>query len=112
MSIEESIAAAVAAQLAPLRAELRQMTAEVQALRRALPPQLLTQAQAAEHLGLSLSTVRRRVKDGTLPSKRVGRSVRVDVSAMHSPTEGEVAARVLDIRGTLGRGKERAHGAA
>jgi len=37
MSIEDAIDGALAAQLAPLRAEIRRLTAEVEAVRRALP---------------------------------------------------------------------------
>jgi excisionase family DNA binding protein len=111
VSIEDIITAAFATQLEPLRAELRAVRAELQALHRAVPPQLLTLQQAAKHLGLSLSTVRRRAKDGTLPVKRIGRSLRVDVSQMHAATEAEVAARVVSIRGTLATTKERLDGA-
>lgn len=101
MSIEETLAAAVSAQLEPMRAELRRMTAELAAMRRALPPQLVTMTQAAKALGLSLSTVRRRVRDGSLPSKRVGRSVRVDLAAVSGPAESEVNAGVVELRATM-----------
>lgn len=101
MSIEESIASALSAQLEPMRAELRRVTAELEALRRALPPQLVTMTEAAKRLDVSLSTVRRRVKDGELPSRNVGRSVRVDLSALRGPTEREVNAGVVRLRDTM-----------
>lgn len=108
MSIDETIAAAVEAQVSPVLAELRRLTAEVEALRRALPARLVKMREAAEQLGVSLATVRRRVKDGSLPSKKLGRSVRVDLSAA-APAEA-VEARVLDIRTTLAARRERASG--
>lgn len=43
------------------------------------PPTLISIAQAAERLGLSTDTVRRRIADGTLPARRVGpRTIRLD----------------------------------
>jgi excisionase family DNA binding protein len=83
MTIEETIAAVIEAKLAPLESELRRMSAEVEALRRALPPQLVTLPEAARHLSVSVATVRRRVKDGSIPSRRIGRSVRVDLGGLH-----------------------------
>ena len=90
MSIEDAIGGALAAELAPLRAEIRRLTSDVEAVRRALPPQLVSVAEAAEALGLSVATVRRRVKDGTLPYRQIGRSLRVDLSAQRAATEAEV----------------------
>lgn len=103
MSIEDTIAAAVQSHVSPLLIELRRLAAEIEAMRRALPPQLVTMSEAAERLGVSLATVRRRVKDGTLPVKRVGRSPRVDLSSLHPAPADDVAARVVDIRTTLAR---------
>lgn len=110
MSIEDTIAAAVQAHVSPLVAEVQRMTAELEALRRALPSRLVTLAEAAEQLGVSLATVRRRVRDGSLPSKRIGRAVRVDLSALGSTAAHDVDARVLDIRTTLAARRERASG--
>jgi len=90
MSIEDAISGTLAAQLAPLRAEIRRLTAEVEAVRRALPPQLVSVAEAAKALGVSVATVRRRAKDGTLPVRWIGRSLRVDLSAQRVSTEAEV----------------------
>lgn len=45
----------------------------------------LNAAEAAERLGISLRTVRRRIADGSLPSVRIGRSVRIPVSALELP---------------------------
>jgi excisionase family DNA binding protein len=40
-------------------------------------PRLLSVAMVATHLGVSTKTVRRLIKDGLLPSHRVGRQTRV-----------------------------------
>jgi excisionase family DNA binding protein len=65
-------------EVAAIKEEVSAQRAEIAELRRALPPALVTQRVAAECLGVSLSTVQRRTKDGSLPVRRVGRSVRVD----------------------------------
>lgn len=48
-------------------------------------PDYLTAAKAAARLGISLRTVRRRIADGSLPSVRIGRAVRVPVAALDLP---------------------------
>ena len=53
-------------------------------------PQLLTQLQAAKRLNVSLSTVKRLVRVGELPAKRMGSAVRVrlvDVDGFASRTD-------------------------
>ena len=45
----------------------------------------LTAAQAADRLGISLRTVRRRIADGSLPSVKIGSAVRVPASALAPP---------------------------
>ena len=45
----------------------------------------LTAAEAAERLGISLRTVRRRIADGSLPSVKLGGAVRIPVSALEPP---------------------------
>ncbi len=97
-SIEEAILAAVRAVVAPLAEELRQTRAAVEALREALPPALLDVHAAAEQLGVSESTIRRQIREGVLPVRRVGRSVRVDVSAMKPISEEHVAALAREAR--------------
>jgi excisionase family DNA binding protein len=52
----------------------------------------LTAAEAAERLGISLRTVRRRIADGTLPAVRIGGSVRIPVSAIEAPPPAAPAA--------------------
>jgi excisionase family DNA binding protein len=53
----------------------------------------LTAAEAANRLGISLRTVRRRIADGSLSSVRIGGAVRIPVSALPQPEERPVSAR-------------------
>ena len=48
-------------------------------------PDYLTATEAASRLGISLRTVRRRIADGSLPSARIGRAVRIPVAALDLP---------------------------
>jgi excisionase family DNA binding protein len=45
----------------------------------------LTAAEAAARLGISLRTARRRIADGSLPSVRIGRAVRIPATALDLP---------------------------
>jgi excisionase family DNA binding protein len=111
VTIEEAIAAAVAAQVRPVQVELARVARELADLRRALPPSLVTLQDAASRLGVSLSTIRRKVAAGEIPSIRVGRSVRLDLGALRPLDVDEVAqlaraaredrpARDVDLRNT------------
>jgi excisionase family DNA binding protein len=92
MTLEAAISEAVERAVAPLVETQRKLVAEIEQLRRALPAQLVTVKEAAEALGVHEDTIRRRIADGSLPSRRVGKRVRVDLSAAtHPPTEGEIA---------------------
>jgi excisionase family DNA binding protein len=48
-------------------------------------PEYLTAAEAAARLGISLRTTRRRIADGSLPSVRIGRAVRIPAAALDLP---------------------------
>jgi excisionase family DNA binding protein len=72
--IEHVLADLLRAAIAPLAEELRLLRVEVERLRQALPPLLVTTREAAERLGISEFTVRRQIKVGTIPARRVGRS--------------------------------------
>jgi excisionase family DNA binding protein len=67
--------------LRQLAAKVDGLAAEVVRLRERMPPQLVTIPEAAELLGVSVSTIKRKVKAREIPAKHVGRSVRVDVSS-------------------------------
>lgn len=90
MTIEDALAAVLEAKLAPMRADVGRLTAQVEAMRRAIPPVLVSMAEAARRLGLSVSTIRRRVRDGSLPSRRIGNALRVDLTGLHAVDEAEV----------------------
>jgi excisionase family DNA binding protein len=51
-------------------------------LARAAPAHLLTAAEVADRLNISLRTVRRLIKNGMLPIVRIGRSVRIRPEAL------------------------------
>ena len=88
MSLEETLAALLDARLAPMRRAVEELRAEVARLRGSMPPTLVTVPEAAKALGVSQATIRRRMKDGTLPSRRVGRLRRIDLSA-YRPSDPE-----------------------
>lgn len=88
MSIDDVIADTLARQLAPLVESHRALVAEVARLRRSLPPQLVSVSDAARALGVDPRTVRRRVQDGSIPARRVGRRLLVDLEAtLHEPPQ-------------------------
>jgi excisionase family DNA binding protein len=90
VTIEDTLGAVVEAKLAPFRLEVGKLSSEIEALRRALPPMLVSMAEAARRLGVSLSTIKRRARDGSLPVRRFGRALRVDLAAVREPEEAEV----------------------
>jgi|HubBroStandDraft_4_1064222.scaffolds.fasta_scaffold4346718_1 excisionase family DNA binding protein len=51
-------------------------------LARAAPAHLLTAAEVADRLNISLRTVRRLIKNGMLPIVRIGRLVRIRPEAL------------------------------
>ena len=48
-------------------------------------PEYLAAGEVAARLGISLRTVRRRIADGSLPSVRIGRAVRIPAAALELP---------------------------
>ena len=105
MSVDaDALGAALAALLrlpgdvAELRAEVAALRMEVAALRKTVPPALVDVSTAAERLGLSEATVRRRIKDGSLPSQRVGRAVRIDLATVRPLDADEVARLAHEAR--------------
>lgn len=75
MSLDAAFAAALEAQLAPMRAELREVKAELEALRRAAPTSeaMLTVEQVAERAGgVQPDTVRGWIHRKELAAQRAG----------------------------------------
>jgi excisionase family DNA binding protein len=81
----EQIRAAVreelAAALAPLREDLREMR----------PPRYVPRAEAARLTNCSLPTLDRRISRNEIAVKRLGRRVLVDVESLRVPSDEEVA---------------------
>jgi excisionase family DNA binding protein len=67
---DEQLQALLERALEPLRGELARLRAQIEAEGVSIP-------QAAKRLGICERTVKRRIKDGTLPSTRVGGARRV-----------------------------------
>ncbi len=101
MTVEESIRAAIAAELIPLHAEIARLVAQVEAMRNAIPPTLVPVREAAQALGVSEITIRRRISAGRIPIVRIGRSVRVDLAGLRAPTDTEVALLAHRARHTI-----------
>jgi len=59
-------------------------------------PDYLTAAEAATRLGISLRTARRRIADGSLPSVRIGRAVRIPAAALDLPLARPAGAAVRE----------------
>jgi excisionase family DNA binding protein len=96
MTVEDAIAAAVAARIVPeIRAAVR---AEVAELARRLPAQLGTIEEAAKLLEVSTRTIRRNIKAGSIPYRKVGRSVRVDLDALRPLSSDDIAAAARATR--------------
>lgn len=55
--------------------------------------QLVSLAEAAEHFGVSVKTIRRRIADGTVHGYRVGRLIRVDISELQERLLVEIPSR-------------------
>lgn len=73
-----------------LTREVASLRAEVSTMRSALPPLLLPIPDAADALGISVSTLRRRIRLGEVPVNHFGRTVRVDLAAFRPSSEAEV----------------------
>ncbi len=71
---------ATTADIARVLSALAELRAEVAALRASQTPRLVSPAEAARALGISIATCRRRIADQTLPSRHLGRRVLVDVA--------------------------------
>ena len=53
-------------------------------------PDLVSLAVAAESLGVSVKTIRRRISDGTVRGYRVGRLIRVDLEELRKSLVVEI----------------------
>ena len=76
--------------LTAVEASQARIEAALADLRRSAPSTLVSVREAARIAGVSESTAWRRVRDGSWPTTRIGRSVRVDVAALRPATDDEV----------------------
>lgn len=73
-----------------LQGQVETLTAVVKTLARQIPPPLVSVHEAAERLGVSVNTVRRRVKTGEIPCTRIGKVLRIDLSKVRVLDQDEV----------------------
>lgn len=88
----------IPARMEGLAREVRELKASMEQMQRALPPMLLSIPDAARSLGVSRSTLRRRLEDGSLPYVRIGRAVRVDLAKVRPIDDEEMARIAGEIR--------------
>lgn len=98
MTLDDALSAAVARAVAPITAELSAVRTELAELRRSQPARLLSVDEAAAELHVSACTVRRRILDSTLPSRRIGSRVLVDMNAMQPASDAKIAAMARQAR--------------
>ena len=103
MTFEEILSALLEAKLAPLRADLRALAQAIESMQRTLPPVLVPVREAAQMLGVSEVTVRRQIRDHLLSVRRIGRSVRVDMTALRPLTDEEVEREAYRVRTEIPR---------
>jgi excisionase family DNA binding protein len=77
VTIEESIRTAVAAELAPLRAEVARLAYQLEAMQRDTSDQYLSIQKAAAMAEVHPDTIRSWVKSGRLTEYRAGRELRI-----------------------------------
>jgi excisionase family DNA binding protein len=92
----DALADRVVARLEP---QLQAIADELRDLRRQVSPGLFDVREAAARLGVSVVTVRRMVRRGELPSRKVGRSIRVDLDGVRALDANDVARLANDARG-------------
>jgi hypothetical protein len=97
--IEDALSAVVANQVTPLRLAVERLTVELAELRKAIPAQMSTIEEYAEAQHISVSSVRRGIRKGDIPVRRIGRSVRIDLRALRPLSEDEVAVAARAARG-------------
>jgi excisionase family DNA binding protein len=88
--------------MASLERRVVELAALVHNMDTRLPSKMLRVREAAEALGCSVPTVRRKIRAGELPSLRVGRSVRVDLSKLGALDASQVATLVERARSGTG----------
>jgi excisionase family DNA binding protein len=99
MSLETSLTEIVTAAILPLTEQVQSLRVELAQVKAALPPKFGTVADAARVLGVSEQTIRRKAELGEIPSTRIGRSVRIDLSALRPIDATKIAELAIEARG-------------
>ena len=73
-----------------LKGQVETLTAVVRTRARQIPAPVVSVHEAAERLGVSVNTVRRRVKSGEIPCTRIGKVLRIDLSKVRVLDQEEV----------------------
>ena len=73
-----------------LEAQVTALTGAVRGLEERLPARLVSVGEAAEHLSISVQTVRRWCKGGQLAYVRRGRELRIDLTKVRAVTDDEL----------------------
>jgi excisionase family DNA binding protein len=87
VTLEDVIETAVSRAVSRSMAELER---KIDSLRRSLPPQLGSVADAAKSLGCSPRTVWRQIRAGKLAYRKVGRKTVVDLASLHPLSDDDV----------------------
>lgn len=82
-----------------LQGQVETLTAVVKTLARQIPPPLVSVHEAAARLGVSVNTIRRRVKSGEIPSTRIGKVLRIDLTKVRVLDQDEVEEMAQRARG-------------
>jgi hypothetical protein len=99
VNFDAALAEVVGAAVAPLAAQIADLAQQVQALRAASPPKLVTVTEACRITGLSPASMRRRIADHSIASLKIGpRAIRVDVSSLRAIDRAAVAALAAEAR--------------
>ena len=75
---------ATAADIAELRVELREVHDLLGEIRKALPPRMISVAEAAKALAVDPQTVRAMCKRGDLAHRRAGRRLLIDAASLRA----------------------------
>jgi hypothetical protein len=84
---------------AAVRDEIRPLQEAIDSLRRHQQPAFVDVKRAGELTGLSVATLRRRVRDGGIGSKKVGGRVLIDVDSLKVVDAAEVAQLAAKVAG-------------
>jgi excisionase family DNA binding protein len=91
--------AEIPARLAALERAEAENAAKLEALSAALPPKHVTVSEAAQLLGVSIPTMRRWVRKRVVPTFKVGRVLRVDVSRLRGADAADIGRKATEARG-------------